>query len=58
MAIRKKVLGENHPHYAGSLINLAGLYNIQGDFARRCRCTIRRWRSRKRSWERTTPTTP
>ena len=30
----KKALGENHPSYAGSLNNLAALYQAQGDYAR------------------------
>jgi hypothetical protein len=28
LAIRKKVLGENHPDYASSLNNLASLYKL------------------------------
>jgi CHAT domain-containing protein/Tfp pilus assembly protein PilF len=32
--IRKKVLGENHPNYASSLHNLAGLYKSMGEYAK------------------------
>jgi len=34
LAIRKKVLGEEHPDYAVSLHNLAALYSAMGDYAR------------------------
>jgi CHAT domain-containing protein len=34
LAICKRALGEQHPDYAGSLNNLAGLYLSQGDYAR------------------------
>jgi len=34
LAIRKEVLGEEHPDYATSLNNLAGLYHAMGDYAR------------------------
>jgi tetratricopeptide (TPR) repeat protein/CHAT domain-containing protein len=32
--IRKNLLGQNHPHYAGSLNNLGALYVEMGDYAR------------------------
>ena len=32
LELRKRILGENHPHYATSLNNLAGLYYLQGLF--------------------------
>ena len=34
VAIGRKALGANHPDYAQSLYNLAGLYHNMGDFAR------------------------
>ena len=33
LAIGKKVLGEQHPDYAKSLNDLAGLYQSMGDYA-------------------------
>jgi CHAT domain-containing protein/tetratricopeptide (TPR) repeat protein len=34
LELRKQVLGERHPHYAGSLNNLARLYQDQGEYAK------------------------
>jgi CHAT domain-containing protein/Tfp pilus assembly protein PilF len=34
LEIRKKVLGEEHPHYASSLNSLAGIYMAMGDYTR------------------------
>ena len=34
LAIRKKVLGEEHPDTAASLNNLGGLYRSMGDYAK------------------------
>ncbi len=58
LEIRKKALGENHPDYATSLNNLAVLYRAMGEYARPSRCSARPWRSGRRHWARTTPTTP
>jgi len=33
LEIRKETLGEKHPHYAGSLNNLASFYEATGDNA-------------------------
>ena len=32
ISLRKRILGENHPDYARSLNNLAGLYDSQGRY--------------------------
>jgi CHAT domain-containing protein/tetratricopeptide (TPR) repeat protein len=34
LVLHKQVLGEKHPNYAGSLINLAALYESMGDYAK------------------------
>ena len=58
MEIRRKRLGEDHPDYATSLNNLAALYEARATTPRPSRSTARRWRSGRRPWARTTPTTP
>ena len=59
LEIRKQVLGENHPDYAASLNNLAGLYQPMGDYAKAeplCRQALE---IRKASrWAKTTPIMP
>ncbi len=55
LEIRKKALGENNAEYAASLNNIGILYWHSGDNARASRSSAKRWRSRRRRWERTTP---
>ena len=58
LKIRKKVLGEEHPDYATSLNNLAKLYHAMGAYGRAEPLCRQAWRSGRRSWGRSTPTTP
>ena len=58
LEIRKRALGENHPDYATSLNNLAGLYQAMGTTRRPSRSSAKPWRSASGRWARTTPTMP
>ena len=59
LAIRRSVLGEDHPDTAAGYNNLAGLLRrTRASTPRPSRSSARRWRSAARSWARNTPTPP
>ena len=58
LAIRERALGPEHLNTATSLDNLAGLLVKQGDYAAAQPLYERAWRSAKRCWARSTPTSP
>ena len=58
MEIRGGLLGENHPDYALSLNNLAGLYLRLGEYAKAEPLYHQALEIWKRRWARTTPTMP
>ena len=58
LEICRTALGENHPHYATSLNNLALLYQDMGDHAAALPLCRQAWRSTAPRWARTTRSTP